>query len=298
MLNFYKYLPVAVADLSWGLQVLHAGYNNCMPGAEYPDRHHPSHHRFNHKNGRKLHEYALVYITGGRGVYQSEKAGLVQVKGGSAILVVRGEKHIYHPDPETGWTEYWIGFDGPVIRNLAAKGVFTPLKPVFNIGYNETMINLFLQVFDAINNEKTGYQPLVSGAAMYMLGQIHASEKQQQFEAIDEESIVEKARMLMRANIETATGPQQIADELQISYSRFRKLFKAYTGMPPVQYQIQLKIEKAKERLVNTAQSVKEIAFDLNFESRQYFSKQFKEKTNLTPLQFRKVFEADTAKDD
>ena len=58
--------------------------------------------------------------------------------------------------------------------------------------------------------------------------------------------------------------------------------------MAPVQYQIQLKLEKAKEELINSSKPVKEIAFELNFESSQYFSSLFKEKTNLTPVEFRK----------
>lgn len=96
--------------------------------------------------------------------------------------------------------------------------------------------------------------------------------------------------MLIRANLETSAGPQDVAGKLGISYSRFRKIFKQYTGMAPVQYQIQLKLEKAKQELINTSKSIKEIAFELNFESSQYFSNQFKEKTKLTPLEFRRSY--------
>jgi len=62
--------------------------------------------------------------------------------------------------------------------------------------------------------------------------------------------------------------------------------------MAPVQYIIQLKLEKAKENLVNTSKSVKEISNELNFESPHYFSRLFKEKMELTPQEFRKRFGA------
>jgi len=289
MHNFYKYLPVATEDQDWGLQVLHAGYHHYSPGSEYPDNEHPSHHRFDAENGRILQEYSLVYITGGRGVYYSTKTGGLPVEAGSAIIVFPNERHLYQPDAASGWTEYWIGFNGAHIDRLAKKKIFYPAKPVYTIGYNETIVNLFMQVIEAIKSEKPGYQPLVGGAVMYMLGQLHSSAKQQLVTGNDE-NIVNHARVLMRANLETGVGPQEIADQLQISYSRFRKLFKEYTGIAPVQYQIQLKLEKAKEELINTTKSVKEIAFDLNFESSQYFSSLFKEKTNLTPVEFRKSF--------
>lgn len=187
---------------------------------------------------------------------------------GSAIIVFPDERHLYHPDLAVGWTEYWIGFSGANINKLGKKKIFSPLKPVYRIGYNETM---------------------VGGAVMYMLGQLYSSAKQAMVTG-EEEEIIHHARMLMRANLETGISPRDIASQLRVSYSRFRKLFKEYTSMAPVQYQIQLKLEKAKEELINTPKSVKEIAFHLNFESSQYFSNLFKEKTTLTPLEFRKSY--------
>jgi AraC family transcriptional activator of pobA len=49
-------------------------------------------------------------------------------------------------------------------------------------------------------------------------------------------------------------------------------------------------IEKAKEKLSTTALSVSEIAYGLGFEHPQSFSKLFKTKTNLSPLEFRASF--------
>lgn len=49
-------------------------------------------------------------------------------------------------------------------------------------------------------------------------------------------------------------------------------------------------IEKAKERLYTTGLSVSEIAYELGFEHPQSFSKLFKTKTNLSPLEFRQSF--------
>jgi AraC-like DNA-binding protein len=290
MHNFYKYLPVSTEDQDWGLQLLHAGCHEYGPGKEYPEKGHPSHHRFDNGTGRVLQEYSLVYITEGKGVYQSPRVGSIPVEGGSAIVVFPNERHLYSPDPNIGWKEYWIGFDGPNMRHLVNKNFFNPLKPVFNIGYSENMINLFMQVIEVIKKEKPGYQPLVCGAAMYMLGQLHSSAKQQLFSVGDEQNIIDHARLIIRTNLETGISPQDIANELKISYSRFRKLFKEYTGMATVQYQIQLKLEKAKEELINTPKSIKEIAFDLNFESSQYFSSLFKEKTGLSPIELRKRF--------
>jgi AraC-like DNA-binding protein len=78
-----------------------------------------------------------------------------------------------------------------------------------------------------------------------------------------------------------------LANNLGISYSKFRSDFKRQTGLPPLQYFLFLKIEKAKDLLIHTDISSKQIAYDLGFESDSYFCRLFKKKMNLTPKEFR-----------
>ncbi|MBL4674878.1 MAG: helix-turn-helix transcriptional regulator [Mucilaginibacter sp.] len=290
MKNYYKYLPISPSDENWGLQVLHAGYQEYAPGGQYPDAEHPKHHTFSWENGRVLHEYSLVYITEGSGVFNTQATGDIPIESGSVIAIFPNVRHRYRPNRQTGWKEYWIGYQGSFMSNLVDNEFFDPLQPVVKVGYNQNMISLFNEVIEIIDKEKPAYQPLVSGAAIYLLGQIYNSSRQQEFAHDKVETIINKARSIIRSNLESKLSPHDIAKQLDISYSRFRKLFKDYTGMAPIQYQIQLKLEKAKEELVNSSNSVKEIAFSLNFESTQYFSNLFKEKTTLTPVEFRKSF--------
>ena len=78
------------------------------------------------------------------------------------------------------------------------------------------------------------------------------------------------------------------AEESNIGYSYFRKMFKKYTGVPPVQYHLDLKILRAKEMLLNTDRSIKEISYDLGFQSIYYFSRIFKSKLGVSPSAIRK----------
>jgi AraC-like DNA-binding protein len=67
-------------------------------------------------------------------------------------------------------------------------------------------------------------------------------------------------------------------------------MLKVLTGQSTQQHIHDKLIEKAKERLSTTALSVSEIAYELGFEHSQSFSKLFKNKTNLSPLEFRASF--------
>lgn len=81
-----------------------------------------------------------------------------------------------------------------------------------------------------------------------------------------------------------------IADQLNVTPGYLSELLKALTGQSTQQHIHDKLIEKAKERLSTTTLSVSEIAYELGFEHSQSFSKLFKTKTELSPLEFRQSF--------
>lgn len=83
---------------------------------------------------------------------------------------------------------------------------------------------------------------------------------------------------------------QFIADALNVSPTYLSALLKALTGQSTQQHIHEKLIEKAKEKLSLTNLSISEIAYSLGFEHAPSFSKLFKGKTNLSPLQFRAQF--------
>ncbi|MFD0794536.1 helix-turn-helix domain-containing protein [Mucilaginibacter litoreus] len=81
-----------------------------------------------------------------------------------------------------------------------------------------------------------------------------------------------------------------IAEILNISPGYLSSLLKTLTGQNMQQHLHHKLIELAKEKLSTTNLSVSEIAYELGFEHLQSFSKLFKTKTNLSPLEFRQSF--------
>jgi len=83
---------------------------------------------------------------------------------------------------------------------------------------------------------------------------------------------------------------QYISDQLNVSQTYLRSLLKTLTGQNTQQHIHEKLIEKAKEKLSTTDLTVSEIAYALGFEHPQSFSKLFKTKTNVSPLEFRQSF--------
>ncbi|PWB27455.1 AraC family transcriptional regulator [Flavobacterium sp. HTF] len=84
---------------------------------------------------------------------------------------------------------------------------------------------------------------------------------------------------------------QYLSDQLHISPGYLSDMLRSLIGKSTQQYIHEKLIEKAKERLITTELTIAEIAYELGFEHPQSFSKLFKTKTNVTPLEFRQSFD-------
>jgi AraC-like DNA-binding protein len=76
---------------------------------------------------------------------------------------------------------------------------------------------------------------------------------------------------------------------LHISPKHLSETIKSETGKPALQHINEMKIEHAKILLLQTEKTINEVAYDLNFDTPNYFSAFFKSNTGLTPTAYRKI---------
>ena len=81
-----------------------------------------------------------------------------------------------------------------------------------------------------------------------------------------------------------------LAEKFNLSESHFRKLFKGFTGLSPVEYRNGLRVEHAKELLNQNTVSVAEVARAVGIEDQFYFSRIFKEAEGISPLRYKKSY--------
>jgi len=147
----------------------------------------------------------------------------------------------------------------------------------------------FNSIIEIISEQKPGFQHLASGFLFQIITQIFAFKKYNRFEGKLIENQIEQAKLFIYQNLTKTIAQTEVADEVGLGYSLFRKKFKEYTSLSPCQYHIHLRINKAKDLLLSVDKSFGEIAHDLGFESSDYFYRLFKKKTGLTPSEFRKM---------
>lgn len=283
-----KYLTVNEDDINWGLTVTTVGYQSVSPDSRYPSKDHPSRYWFNPDTGRILQEYQLIYITRGAGRFSSGQLKNEDVDEGTMLLLFPNEWHSYRPKTDSGWDTYWIGFKGVVADQVIRHHFFSRDAPLHHIGFNEQLLDLFKQVIALAAEERAGFQQAISGIAMHMLGAVYFTTKNNQFQDKEIVTKIEKARLLMREHPDGSISPEELARRLNMGYSWFRRMFKQYTGLSPTQYQQQIRLQQAKDLLVSSGKTIKAIAYELNFESANYFTAFFKQKAGFTPAVFRK----------
>ena len=282
----FKYLTYSEDDEKWGLYLNVIGHDEIQPDLKYPPKGHPKNYDFNWKEGRILDEFQIIYITKGSGIFET-KTKKFEVKEGNVIFLYPFIWHRYKPDSKTGWTEYYVGFNGESARQMME--FFPSDEPVQYIGFNDEVYQAYLKLIDLVELEKIGYQQIAAGHVQFILGSIRQIVLNHSFADNKIEKIINQARLYMRSNLTRQFSMEEMAQELNISYSLFRSEFKKYTGMPPGQYLLQLRVQSAKYMLTNTDLTVKEIAYAAGFESPYYFSKTFKKHVGTPPVNFRQM---------
>ncbi len=276
-------------DQKWGLTANFAVMLDTYPGDEYPPSYPKSKYQFSPDMGRVLTEYQLTFIAKGRGVFACEACGRdrqMELTEGCVFILFPGEWHSYRPDPETGWTEYSIGFNGSYMDSLVANHFLSKDRPILNVKGSENMRQMFTAAVEAAFSQHRGYQQLIAGTLYHILGTAYYHECNKDYSSPD---IVEKMNMaknIIEGEFATITPPE-LSERLNMGYSNFRRLFKEYTGFSPAKYIIEMRILKAKELLSFTTQTVKEVSFSIGMENYDYFSVMFHARTGYTPSDYR-----------
>ena len=263
------------------------GYQSIRPNSPYPVRNHPTGYFFNAQKGRVLREYQLLYITKGQGSFASDDTPDRQVGKGHLIVLFPGQWHTYKPDTATGWNEYYIGFEGTMADQLVRNSFLTKDNQVLDIGLNEELAMLFSRALEVAEEDKTASQQYLAGIVLHMIGLVLSVSRNNVFEKDNVSEKMEQAKIIMNENLCREIDPEQLAARLNLSYSWFRKAFKDYTGYAPAKYFQELKMRKAKQLLVGSTHSVKEICFMLGYTSTEHFSNLFKKHAGITPLKYR-----------
>ncbi|WP_316798380.1 AraC family transcriptional regulator [Pedobacter frigidisoli] len=163
----------------------------------------------------------------------------------------------------------------------------------------EMIFTLFRQIENELNQRLDHFSQdvIISQIELLLNYSNRFYNRQFLFRKVEHHTLLEKMDLLLEEhfNFGTTLGEglptvQDLAAKLNVSPNYLSDLLRELTGMNAQQHIHQKLIDRAKEILSTTNLSVSQIAYQLGFEYPQSFNKLFKNKTNLSPLEFRHSF--------
>ncbi|MBL4700814.1 MAG: AraC family transcriptional regulator [Phycisphaeraceae bacterium] len=238
---------------------------------------------------RTMFDYVGIYVLRGHGRYVDYLGESHEVGPGDLMHLPPGKPHSVCHEMDGQWAEYYFSLPTVMYESLHRMQVFNPQQSVWHVGLHIAMIQQCenqLAMLHQQENEAWLYAQvsisavnLIMSAKQLMLKQM--SPTQQQLGIM-------QARQKLEEDWQAQIKLKDIARELNMSYERFRKLFKQFVGHAPGEFRILRRIDRAKILLLKQY-SVAQIANELGYPDQFSLSKQFKRYTGMSPTQFRQT---------
>jgi AraC-like DNA-binding protein len=285
--NFFEYFPVGKHHRRWGIYATAFGQVQIPAGSLYPPTHHPKNHLLSVEKGRILQEFQLVYISKGKGNFESARSPLVSVTEGTLFILFPGIWHRYRPEPVKGWTEHWIELQGGMMENLRREKMLDPDMPVHSLDIAPEILAIFAAAGQLARSKPSGFQVRLGLLGLQILPYLAWPTPVPGSPSQRIERIVRAALDLLASNLDQPLSPEAIASELGVGYSYFRRVFKAQTGLSPKHYRLEIRFRRTCDFLRNTDMMIKEIAERLGYSSPYHLSMEFKHRIGFSPQHWR-----------
>ncbi len=283
MQDYFVYMPENRLCTAWGCTAVSTGYTEIPPHRDYPPSRHPDDHHFSWARGRILQAYQIVLISAGSGRLEfGPQRRHVPVTEGSIFLLFPGIWHRFAPDRRSGWIEHWVECRGSAFDFARDAGLLQVERPIH--ASSPDIAAVFSSIHALAREDCLHNQPVISTLGLQLLALICRGAD---INGNAVGRIIDRARMILMERCGASLQVEDLARELGISYPYFRRLFREQTGMSAKQYQMSVRIERARDFLSNTEKPIKEIAGVLGFHSTFHFSSQFRQMTGCTPTEYR-----------
>jgi AraC-like DNA-binding protein len=170
---------------------------------------------------------------------------------------------------------------------LRSSAIIDPKNPVYQIEATDEVEGLLDTAHRWARAKAPGFSIRLSLLAVQILTLLRSGAQRHQKVPRRIEHLVSQSQALLAQHLEKSISAEQIARQLGIGYSYFRREFKRQTGFSPKQYRIEIRHRHARDLLRNTDLTVKEISERLSYHSPYHLSVDFSRRTGQSPTKWR-----------
>jgi AraC family transcriptional regulator of arabinose operon len=229
--------------------------------------------------------YIIHYVIKGAGYFNGNK-----VSKGQGFLITPAMKEHYYPDENDPWEFLWVISDDPKIAKLFDLFASNKHTKIFSFDYLDTIKETVDFLTENNQQKYNGYEMLESFLSFFKYQQKTSYEKES-FNSAD--VYIEAAVNYIELNMQNNVSVYELTQFLGISQPYLFKIFKERFSLSPKQYILNQKLKRAKVLLTETNLSVSHIANSIGILDVLSFSKAFKQKTGLSPVNYRNQYKSD-----
>lgn len=248
-----------------------------------------------------IHDFMeLTYVLSGKGKYIVEGKEYL-VSGGDLLIGNPGLHHQFIvTDEKEAPLEVYIGVSDLHFVDMPRDSiVLMDNQPILHCKseLRQELNQLCHLMVAEYQTRKSGRYYMLRAYLMQMLllivREIRGEKEEEQngyiFESKNKSYIVKKIITYLNENYASHISLDEIARNMYLSPVYISKLFKEETGESPINYLIQIRLDKAKDILLtDNYGSIKSVASAVGYEDVYYFSKLFKKYYGVAPAYYRK----------
>jgi len=245
-----------------------------------------SHHFRERPTG--IAEFILIYCVDGQGEIRLGEISY-SVLADHYFIIPAGMAHAYHSDEQNPWSIYWIHFSGMKAGLFARFACQSLAIDRSKTSRTSDRIDLFSEI---LRNLDRGFSietlEYINLCLNYLLASFtHLSQFRLVKQAGENDPIAQSINFMLE-NLSKKLKLGEIAKETGLSASHYSRLFLNRTGHPPIDYFIQLKIQRACRLLDNYGWTIADVSRETGFDDQFYFSRVFRKVMDMSPAEYRK----------
>ncbi len=209
------------------------------------------------------------------------------VSAGEFVWVNCHRAHEHGAEKVDPWEVLWIRVEGPGLAKMCPI-LSVQASPVFTDFNRRVAEPLYHEIFRLMESDSPDSAPRIHAAVAKLIALAFIARKSQGGTHEQEiPAVLGKAVQHMKLFYFERHTVAALAARSGMSASHFSRMFKGAFGTSPIDWLRRERISQAKRRLVETDDAVKEIAEQVGYRDRFFFSKDFRRLTGSTPREFR-----------
>lgn len=232
----------------------------------------------------------LLYCVDGKGWYKI-KDKKYTIEKNQYIIIPPNQPYEFGADESNPWTIYWLHFCGILSDQFSFKipnPVMISSKEYSRI---QDRIALFEELFSVFSMGYIEEYMCYTSMRLYTLLASFIYEEQYQYVKMPtrkEYPFFSRVIHYMQENIDQNLTLEELASNFRYSSSHFSMLFQKEAKTSPINFFIQLKMQKACQYIEMTNFKLNEISLKLGFDDPAYFSRMFTKIIGISPSAYRK----------